>query len=80
MRIDECKAECCDGRPELAAVFNGGGDRSLDAFPDVRETVAGEEGLHAKEVGVEERCEEDLIDYDFGKKGEEFGGVVEVVS
>ena len=78
--IDKRKAERRDRGPEFATVLYGGGHRALYSFPYVGQGVAREEGLHAEEVGVEERGEHELVDHDFGEEGEEFGGVVEVVS
>ena len=44
------------------------------------EGIAREEGLHAEEVRVEDGGEAYLVYGDFCCEGEDFGGVVEVVS
>lgn len=52
----------------------------MDPCTDFLERVAGEQGLHAEEVGVEDGGEEELVYGYFGEEGEEFRGVVEVVA
>jgi hypothetical protein len=36
--------------------------------------------LHSEEEGIIERREKGLVDYDFRRKGQNFGGIIEIVS
>ena len=56
-----CETERRDRRPHFAAVDPTRGHRVLYALDDFGEGCAGEEGLHAEEVGVEEGREEGLV-------------------
>lgn len=76
---DKSEAEGGDGWPEAAGHGDAGGDGDGDAVEDLARGAARQGGLHAEEVGVECRGEEDLAHDDFGGEGEEAGGVVEVV-
>lgn len=58
-----CETECSDNRPHFAAVDPTRGDGVLNALGAFGERGAAEEGLHAKEVAVEEGGEEGLVHY-----------------
>ena len=77
LRRDVRKLESSDCGPKLAAVDEAGRYGSLDSLPRAGKAVTREQGLHAEEVAVEDRGEDDLVDDDFGGKGEDFGGIVE---
>lgn len=61
---DICEAECGDCRPELAAVDPACGYGVPNSLYDFVERSAGEEGLHAEEIRVEDWREKDLVHHD----------------
>lgn len=80
LRIHKREAKSRHRRPQLAAVHHAHRHRPLDALPDFGYRVAGEEGLHAEEIGVENGRETDLVDRYFRREGEEMRGIIEVVA
>lgn len=79
MRIYKCERESRDCRPQFAGVDEGGWNGPFDSFDDFEGRVAGEEGLHAEEVGVEDGREDDLVYDYFGSEREDFRGVVKIL-
>lgn len=64
--------------PELDAVYPGGRHRPHDAIPYLWQGIAGQERLHAEEVGVKYRSKDDLVDGNFREYGQSFRSVIEV--
>jgi hypothetical protein len=62
MRRDQREIQRRHHRPELGAAEHGLRHGLGDTVEDDGWWVAGEEGLHAEEIGVEEWCEDELLD------------------
>jgi hypothetical protein len=58
------KAKCRNSRPHFTTIDPARRHRILYALDDLWESCAGEQGLHAEEVRVEEGREEGLVYYD----------------
>ncbi len=76
LRQNVCKVESRDRRPKLATVDETSRHGPLDPLPCVGKAIAGEQRLHAEEIAVENGSEDDLVDDDFGRKGQEFGRII----
>ncbi len=76
LRQNICKVESGDRRPKLATVDETSRHGPLDPLPGVEKAIAGKQRLHAEEVAVENGSEDDLVDDDFGRKGQEFGRII----
>jgi hypothetical protein len=62
-----CETECRNRGPHFAGVDPAGGHGILYALDHLGNGCTGEQGLHAKEVGVEERREQGLVDSDLDR-------------
>lgn len=80
LRHDEPKTECRNSRPQFQRVDYAGWHGSLDACDDSVGTFTRQHRLHAEEVGIEDWCEDSLVDSDFDSDGQCFGCVVEVAA
>lgn len=68
----------CDDGPKLHRVHHADRHCPLNALPDLYKIVACQEGLHPKEVSVEEGREYRLVDNNLGADGEDSRRVVKV--
>lgn len=79
LRFYKREAECCNCRPKFNAVYQRCRHCTSYALPNLWEGIPGKQGLHAKEIGVEDRREGDLIDDHFCSKGEDLRRIVKIV-
>lgn len=80
VRHDEPERKRRHSGPQLERVHKTDWHSSHDAGDDSRGRLAGQKGLHPKEVSVEDGRKDDLVNGNFGRDGANSGREVEITA